>query len=115
VTRTTAQAKSWTPIDDAECRLASSVVEFVGRRWTSGVMLALGRGATRFSEIEAVVEGISARMLSTRLRELEQHGLVERVVTPTTPVSITYHLSARGRELLTAMHGLASYGAKWER
>jgi DNA-binding HxlR family transcriptional regulator len=106
---------TWIPVDDDECHHASSTIEFLGRRWTSGVMLALGRGASRFSEIEAVVTGISARMLTLRLKELEQHGLIDRVVTPTTPVSVTYHLSQRGRELLSAMHALSAYGAKWER
>lgn len=77
-------------------------------------MLALGRGATRFGEVEAMVEGVSARMLSLRLRELEQHGLVDRVVTPTTPVSVSYHLTARGRDLLSSMHQLALYGQRWE-
>ncbi|MBT0769920.1 helix-turn-helix transcriptional regulator [Kineosporia sp. J2-2] len=86
----------------------------MGRRWTSGIMLALGRGATRFSEIEAVVEGLAARMLALRLRELEHRHLVERTVAPTTPVSVTYTLTPRGQELLTMLHGLAVWGERWE-
>ncbi|MCL8026109.1 winged helix-turn-helix transcriptional regulator [Nocardioides bruguierae] len=101
-------------IDDDQCRRAREVLEFVGRRWTSGVMLALGRGATRFGEVQRMVDGISPRLLSVRLRELEEHGLVERVVTPTTPVSVGYHLSAQGRELLASMQPLVRYGQRWE-
>jgi DNA-binding HxlR family transcriptional regulator len=77
-------------IDDDECRRGHEILEFVGRHWNSGIMLALGRGATRFSEIEALVDGVSARMLSARLRDLEQHGLINRIVKPTTPVFIRY-------------------------
>lgn len=94
-------------ISDDECRRATAVVEIVTKRWTSAVMLALGRGATRFGQMEALVEGISARMLSARLRELEQHHLVDRVVTPTVPVSVRYHLTPRGHTVLASMHNLA--------
>ena len=92
------------PIDDDACRQATDLLEFVGRRWTSSILLALGRGATRFGQIEASVQGISARMLSVRLRELERHHLVDRVVQPTTPVAVDYHLTDRGRELLALVH-----------
>ena len=76
-------------------------------------MLALGRGATRFGEIEAAVDGLSARMLTARLRELEDHGIVEREVVPTTPVSVRYRLSPRGRDLLAAMQPLMAYHVRW--
>jgi DNA-binding HxlR family transcriptional regulator len=100
-------------IDDASCREATSALEFVGRRWTGAIMLALGRGATRFGEIEAAVDGLSARLLTARLRELDEHGIVEREVTPTTPVSVRYRLTPRGRDLLDAMQPLQAYQARW--
>jgi len=77
-------------------------------------MLALARGATRFTEIEALVHGLSARMLAVRLRELEGVGLVERIVEPTTPVSVRYRLSPRGRDLLASLQALVAYGRRWE-
>jgi len=83
-------------IDDATCREATAGLEFVGRRWTGAIMLALGRGATRFGEIEAAVDGLSARLLTARLRELEAHDVVEREVIPTTPVSVRYRLTETG-------------------
>ncbi len=101
-------------IDDDECRRATDIVEFVGRRWNSGIMLALARGATRFSEIQALVEGLSSRMLSVRLRELEGVGLIDRIVEPTTPVSVYYRLTQRGRDLLGSMQALVAYGQRWE-
>jgi DNA-binding HxlR family transcriptional regulator len=100
-------------IDDDQCRQVTHIVEFVGRRWVSGIMLALARGASRFGEIQASVSGLSARMLSARLRELEQAGLVERTVEPTVPVSVRYRLTPRGLELLAGLHALVVYGQKW--
>ncbi|MFC7491755.1 MULTISPECIES: winged helix-turn-helix transcriptional regulator [unclassified Knoellia] len=100
-------------IDDTTCREATTGLEFVGRRWTGAIMLALGRGASRFAEIEAAVDGLSARMLTARLRELKVHGVVERDVIPTTPVSVRYRLTPRGRELLAAMQPLVAYHMRW--
>ena len=68
----------WETVDDEQCRRATSIVELVGRRWSSGIMLALSRGATRFSEIVSTVDGLSDRMASVRLKELEHGGLIER-------------------------------------
>ena len=104
----------WETVDDDQCRRATSIVELVGRRWSSGIMLAMSRGATRFSEIVLTVEGLSDRMLAVRLRELEHAGLVDRVVEPTVPVSVRYRLSARGRDLLASLQPLQDYGRRWE-
>jgi DNA-binding HxlR family transcriptional regulator len=104
----------WELISDEECRRAVVIVERVGRRWNGAILLALGRGATRFSEIIARVDGLSDRLLAARLKELEQMGLIDRIVEPTTPVSVRYQLTERGRELLAALQPLARYGLRWE-
>jgi DNA-binding HxlR family transcriptional regulator len=104
----------WETVDDEQCRRATSIVELVGRRWSSGIMLALSRGATRFSEIVSTVDGLSDRMASVRLKELEHGGLIDRLVEPTTPVTIRYRLSARGRDLLASLQPLQQYGQRWE-
>ncbi|MDF2047146.1 helix-turn-helix domain-containing protein [Microbacterium sp. Kw_RZR3] len=101
-------------IDDEECRRISDVMEVVGRRWSSGILLALGMGAERFSEIEHRVQGLSGRMLSVRLRELEVAELVARDVRPTTPVTISYRLTERGVELLRSLQPMARYARRWE-
>ncbi len=100
-------------IDDATCREATAGLEFVGRRWTGAILLAIGRGASRFGEIEAAVDGLSARMLSARLRELEAHDLLAREVIATTPVSVRYRLTPRGHDLLTAIQPLVAYHLRW--
>lgn len=89
------------------------MIEMIGRRWSSAVLLAIGRGAHRFREIRGMVDGLSDRMLSVRLRELEQSGLVSRTVEPTTPVTVHYGLTPRGAELLAAVQPLARYAQRW--
>lgn len=104
----------WETVDDDQCRRATSIVELVGRRWSSGILLALGRGASRFSEVTATVRGLSDRMAALRLRELQHAGLVDRTVEPTTPVTVRYRLSPRGRDLLASLQPLQEYGRRWE-
>ncbi|MCD2440788.1 helix-turn-helix transcriptional regulator [Agromyces sp. SYSU K20354] len=69
------------------------------------------RGARRFSEYRAVVTGISDRLLTARLRELEVEGLIERHVRPTTPVTISYTPSAAGLRLIEVLQPLVEWDA----
>jgi DNA-binding HxlR family transcriptional regulator len=104
---------SWLLADETDCKQASSVMEVVGHRWSPSVLLALARGAERFTEVLAIVEGLSARMLTVRLKELESARLVDRIVIPTTPVSVRYHLTPRGADLLAALEPIASHVQRW--
>ena len=83
-------------IDEAACRRFQATVEFAGRKWTSAILLAGVRGARRFSEYRAAVTGISDRLLTARLRELEAEGLIERHVRATTPGHDQLHAEHRG-------------------
>jgi DNA-binding HxlR family transcriptional regulator len=100
-------------IDDDACRRFLSSIELVGKRWSSGIMLALFRGATRFSEVLAIVDGLSDRLLAQRLKELEASGLVERSVIPSTPVQVRYSLTERGEDLMRSLQPLAQWGHRW--
>lgn len=86
----------------------------VGRRWSGAILLTIGRGVERFTDIEHGIQGLSGRMLTVRLRELENSGLVARDVTPTMPVSIRYRLTERGTDLFRSLQPLADYAQKWE-
>lgn len=104
-----APSPAFDTIDDEKCRMFVEHLEFIGRRWVGSILLAGVRGARRFSEYRALVEGISDRLLSARLRELETEGLIERTVTPTTPVTISYAPTDRGRTLLEAVQPLTTW------
>ena len=107
--------QSFETIDDEKCRAMVQHLEFIGRRWVGAILLAGLRGARRFSEYRVLVDGISDRLLSVRLKELEADGLIERVVIPTTPVTIRYEPTRRGRELIAAAQPLTDWAHEDER
>jgi DNA-binding HxlR family transcriptional regulator len=83
--------------------------------WTSYVLYVLRtNGATRFGELKRRVAGVSAKVLTTRLRMLEQAGIIERHYEPTIPPQVTYALSARGRELADVIDRLDGVARKWK-
>lgn len=98
--------------DDETCRAFQPLLELVGRRWVGIILLAGAHGARRFGEYRALVTGISDRMLTQRLRELESNGLVERTVIPSSPVQIFYAPTARGVELIEALQPLLRWSLK---
>ena len=100
-------------IDDDVCRRLLGSVELVGKRWSSAILLALARGAERYSDIPAVVPGLSDRMLAQRLKELEASGLLEREVIASTPVQVRYRLTPSGHDLIASLQPLAAWGQKW--
>ena len=100
-------------ISDEECRRFQSSLELVGKRWSSGILLAVAQGATRFTEIVAGVSGLSDRLLAQRVRELQAAGLLERQVIATTPVQVRYHLTDRGADLIRSLQPLVAWGERW--
>jgi DNA-binding HxlR family transcriptional regulator len=87
--------------------------ELIGRRWTGAIIYVLLRQRCRFATLRAAVPEITDRMLSERLQELEQEGIVERTVIPETPVRVEYSLTKKGRALVTAMDAIAEWAEKW--
>jgi DNA-binding HxlR family transcriptional regulator len=86
-----------------------SIVECIGRRWVSVVLIAGYQGARRLSEYRRLAVGISDRILTLRLHELEKHGLIEREVVPTMPVQISYTPTERGCDLVRALQPLSAW------
>lgn len=97
---------------DAACRAFQPTLEFVGRRWVGMILLAGLRGARRFGHYRAFVDGISDRVLAQRLKELEQRGLLERSVIPSTPVQVLYAPSAGAAELIAALEPLIAWSMR---
>jgi DNA-binding HxlR family transcriptional regulator len=97
----------------AFCPRFHHAVEVLGRRWTGAILRAMLVGRLRYSEIAATVPGLSDRLLSERLRELEAEGIVMREVFPETPVRIEYHLTEKGRALAPAIEALAEWAETW--
>lgn len=89
-----------------EVRETASLLE---RRWQLSIIYAAVSGALRFNEFADAVAGISPRMLSERLRDLEAAGLIERTVLPTSPPTVEYRLTARGRRLGPVIEAMRAY------
>jgi DNA-binding HxlR family transcriptional regulator len=91
------------------CQLTREVLTRVGDKWSVLVIVLLGDGTRRFSELKRTIEGISQRMLTLTLRGLERDGLVERTVIPTVPPRVQYELTSLGTTLLKTVTELANW------
>jgi DNA-binding HxlR family transcriptional regulator len=91
------------------CRVINSILARVGHKWTMLVMLALSGKPQRFNDIIRAITGISARVLSLVLRDLERDGLVDRQVTPSTPPRVDYALTPRGAEMLEIVQQMTGW------
>ncbi|MHB8492853.1 MAG: winged helix-turn-helix transcriptional regulator [Solirubrobacteraceae bacterium] len=93
----------------AEVRRTANLLE---RRWQISILCAALSGAARFSEFAEAIQGISPRMLSERLRELEAAGLIARTVLPSSPPAVEYHLTVRGRGLTPIIDAMLAYAPR---
>lgn len=97
------------------CPHFHAAVELIGKRWTGAIVCALTEQPMRFGELGRAVPGLSDRLLSQRLRELEAEGLIEREVEAGTPVRVTYSLTAAGQDLGPSIRELKAWGQRWKK
>jgi DNA-binding HxlR family transcriptional regulator len=95
------------------CPKYEHAVQLLGKRWTALLLYALLEGPQRFCELTNTVEGLSDRVLSDRLRELELEGVVQRVVYPQIPVRVEYQLTAKGRALEPVVLAIRQWAQTW--
>ena len=94
---------------DGACPFVREVLTRVGDKWSVLVIVLLGDGTRRFSDLKRTITGISQRMLTHTLRGLERDGLIVRTVIPTVPPRVEYALSPLGRTLLKTVTELAEW------
>ncbi len=98
---------------EATCPMESLLRLLMGP-WTPYILWILrNNGPMRFGALKRQVAGISAKVLTERLRLLEAHGLVHREHTPSIPPQVTYSLAERGVELNPALELLDSIARRW--
>lgn len=95
------------------CGRYHRAIELVGRRWTGAIVYLLLRTRCRFATLRDAIPDITDRMLSERLQELEEEGIVERTVVPETPVRVEYALTKKGRDLASAIDAMAAWAERW--
>jgi DNA-binding HxlR family transcriptional regulator len=85
------------------------VLDRIGGKWTTLIVMILATRPHRFGELRRAVPDISQRMLTQTLRELQQDGLVSRHVFPTLPPSVEYRMTALGQSLIRPLLGLVRW------
>ena len=108
-----ADCSNHNPEEWAHCKAYQQAIELLGRRWTGVIFYMLLQRPHRFNELLTSVHGISDRLLTERLRELEEHGLVERRVIPDSPVRVEYILTEAGRDAEASISTIFRWGSKW--
>ncbi len=95
------------------CPRYEYAAQMLGKRWTGLLLDALMDGPRRFCELTTLVEGLSDRVLSDRLRELEMEGVVKRAVYPQIPVRVEYQLTEKGRALKPVVDAIHAWATQW--
>jgi DNA-binding HxlR family transcriptional regulator len=101
------------PITHTCCPRYEHAIQILGKRWTGLLLHALMEGPRRFCELTSIVERLSDRVLSDRLRELEMEGIVSRVVYPQIPVRVEYQLTEKGRALKPVIDAIHTWAERW--
>ncbi|WP_432353103.1 winged helix-turn-helix transcriptional regulator [Sporosarcina sp. A2] len=94
------------------CPKFEKAITLLSQRWTGLVIYQLLLGTQRFSEIQSAV-GISGKVLSDRLKDLETQGVVKREVFPETPVIIEYSLTEKGHSLEPVLKEIENWSQLW--
>lgn len=97
----------------ALCTRFHRASELIGRRWTGAIIFLLLKQTCRFATLRDAIPDITDRMLSERLQELEEEGLVARTVIPETPVRVEYSVTKKGKALAEAIGAIAEWAEKY--
>jgi DNA-binding HxlR family transcriptional regulator len=95
------------------CGVFHEAIELIGRRWTGAIVSVMLMGASRFCEVREAIPGISDRLLTERLKELEDHGIVVREVTDSRPPQVLYRLTLKGEALSSVLDSVSAWAGDW--
>lgn len=96
------------------CQVYHHAIEIIGRRWTGAVLFVLGEGPRRFCELREAIPEISDRLLTERLKELEEEGIVVREVGSGRPIQVIYRLTPKGEALQPVLKTLQEWAHAWQ-
>lgn len=98
-------------LQNEDCPIRN-VVAHIGDKWSILILFSLVDGPDRFNSLRSRIEGISQRMLTQTLRDMERDGYIERTVYPEVPVKVEYELTELGKGLARSVWGLVSWADK---
>lgn len=87
-------------------------MKILGGAWTPNILWCLSGEPRRFSELKSDIPGVSSKVLSGRLRELQVRGVLTRTVVDTSPPTVEYALTKLGRELMPVVNAIERVGTK---
>lgn len=84
-------------------------IKLISRKWTLNIIRDMFCGKKQFNEFLKCNPKLSSKVLSGKLRQLEQDGLIEKIIVSKTPLSIEYHLTGKGRNLNRVLYELSGF------
>jgi DNA-binding HxlR family transcriptional regulator len=94
---------------------AEITLQVIGGRWKIPILYHLFKGVKRFSELRHAIDGISQKVLTQQLREMERHGIIQRKVYPQVPPKVEYSLTSLGETLRPLIDELCQWGINYEK
>ena len=92
------------------CSSVKTTLEVIGGKWKPLIVFLLGEQKMRFSELQRNISGITQKMLTAQLRELESDGLIDRKVFPQVPPKVEYSITTYGKTLLPVLETMHQWG-----
>lgn len=92
---------------------AETTIEIIGGKWKCQILHTLQSGTKRFGELRREMPDVTQRVLTRKLRELEEHGVIHRKVYAEVPPRTEYSLTLRGQSLRPVLDALESWSQKW--
>jgi len=89
-----------------------ATTKVVAGKWKVAIVWHLSFGKRRFAEIRDLLPGVSEKVLTAQLRQLQKDGVLRRIVTPTVPARVDYELTEAGWELIPIMQSMCDWGQK---
>ncbi|MED4206652.1 winged helix-turn-helix transcriptional regulator [Neobacillus mesonae] len=102
------------PINESPCQTYRLAIEFIGKRWTGIIIYQLLEGPKRYHELLHTIDGISDRLLSERLKDLELEGLLRKRVIEEAPKKVEYELTPPGYEFIEVIKAIMNWAEKKE-
>lgn len=91
----------------------TETIRIIGKKWYMIILHELTKGPKGFNQLRKTVKGISAKVLTSCLADLEQRGLVVRRVMSESPIRVAYSLAPKGAELAPLFGAMKSWGERW--
>ncbi|MHA6531951.1 winged helix-turn-helix transcriptional regulator [Paenibacillus sp. HW567] len=95
------------------CPRFEKAVDVLSKRWVALIVFVLMNGPRRFGEIESCLSNLSGKVLSDRLKEMENEGIIQRTVYPEIPVRIEYSLTSKGNALAPILGEISNWSTDW--